>query len=147
MFQAAMMCLLLVVPQSPPPDRPVATASEEQAARLERAIQPYVEQARKTYPAAKKRFLAGLPPDYEFYVTTRLHDASGTFEQVFVAVEKIEKDTIRGRISTEVSAVKGYRIGDRYAFPEKDLIDWTIVTADGKEEGNFVGKFLDTYEP
>ncbi len=38
---------------------------------LEKAIQPYVTQGRRTYPAAKKRFIAGLPPKYIFSVTTK----------------------------------------------------------------------------
>lgn len=30
-------------------------------------------------------------------------------------------------------------------FPETDMLDWPITRPDGTEEGNFVGKFLDTY--
>ena len=30
---------------------------------------------------------------------------------------------------------------------ESDVLDWTISKPDGTEEGNFVGKFLDTYKP
>lgn len=29
-------------------------------------------------------------------------------------------------------------------FKEKDIIDWLISKPDRSEEGNFVGKFLDT---
>jgi len=43
--------------------------------------------------------------------------------------------------------VTGYKHGDTYSFPEADLLDWTISKPDGTEEGNFVGKFLDTYQP
>ena len=28
-----------------------------------------------------------------------------------------------------------------------EVLDWTISKPDGTEEGNFVGKFLDTYRP
>jgi hypothetical protein len=30
---------------------------------------------------------------------------------------------------------------------EKDVYDWTISRPDGSEDGNYVGKFLDTYHP
>jgi hypothetical protein len=43
--------------------------------------------------------------------------------------------------------VHGYSLGDRYAFPESELRDWLITRPDGTEEGNFVGRFLDSYEP
>jgi hypothetical protein len=37
--------------------------------------------------------------------------------------------------------------GDRYATAETELLDWLITKPDGTEEGNVVGKFLDTYQP
>jgi hypothetical protein len=43
--------------------------------------------------------------------------------------------------------VKGYRLRNRHAVPERDLLDWLITRPDGTEEGNVVGKFLDTYRP
>jgi hypothetical protein len=46
-----------------------------------------------------------------------------------------------------VDIVHGYRLGDRYTFPESELRDWLIAKPDGSEEGNYVGKFLDGYEP
>jgi hypothetical protein len=33
-----------------------------------------------------------------------------------------------------------------YAFAETEVMDWLISHPDGSEEGNFVGKFLDTYQ-
>jgi hypothetical protein len=30
---------------------------------------------------------------------------------------------------------------------EAELLDWLITKPDGSEEGNVVGKFLDTYRP
>ena len=52
-----------------PVDKPFSW-TEAQAAALERAIAPYVAKARETYPEAKKRYLAGLPPKHTFFVTT-----------------------------------------------------------------------------
>ncbi len=34
-----------------------------------------------------------------------------------------------------------------YSFNEDELLDWLISKPDGSEEGNVVGKFLDTYGP
>jgi uncharacterized protein YegJ (DUF2314 family) len=105
-----------------------------------------VERAKETYPQAKKQFLAGLPPKHTFYITTRVHDKQGRFEQVFVAVKEIKEGTIKGVISSDTVLVTKYKAGDAYSFSESELIDWTITRPDGSEEGNFVGKFLDTYK-
>lgn len=130
-----------------PKDRPVDASGAEAVRRFEEAIKPYVEKARKSYPEAKKRYLAGLPPKHTFFVTTRLHDGSGQFEQVFIAVREIKGGRIKGLIWSEIQTVAGYKMGDEYTFPESELFDWLIAKPDGTEEGNFVGKFLDTYNP
>jgi hypothetical protein len=125
-----------------PRDKSIRTAAEQ----LDQAIKPYVELARKTYPEAKQRFLKGLPPKHTFFITTRLHDAAGRFEQVFVAVQEITEGKIKGLIWSDIETVAGFKHGDSYAFSENELIDWTISKPDGTEEGNFVGKFLDNYQ-
>jgi hypothetical protein len=117
------------------------------AAEADRAIAPYVEKARATYPEAKKRYLAGLPPKHTFFITTRLHDDAGKWEQVFIAVESIKDGQVTGRIASEIMMIKGFKQGGRHTFPETDMLDWLISLPDGSEEGNFVGKFLDTYQP
>jgi Uncharacterized protein conserved in bacteria (DUF2314) len=130
-----------------PESQPKHAHDEEELRKMEEAIKPAIEQARKTYPEAKARFLAGLPPQHTFFVTTRLVDQNGAFEQVFVAVKEIRDGTIQGLIWSDISLVPGYKHGDSYSFPETELLDWTITRPDGTEEGNFVGKFLDTYQP
>lgn len=138
---------------SPPPLAPNApqdkpqSVTADQVKKFEEDIKPYVEKAKKTYPEAKKRFLAGLPPRHNFYITTRLHDEQGRFEQVFIAVKEIKDETITGIIASDVNLLTKYKYGDSYNFPESELMDWTISKPDGSEEGNFVGKFLDTYQP
>lgn len=127
-----------------PEDRPGKQADEK---KFDEDIKPYVEQARKTYPEAKARFLAGLPPKHVFFLTARLHDADGRWEQVFVEVKEIRDGTVKGLIANDIEAVSGYKLGDSYSFPESEFLDWTISKPDGTEEGNFVGKFLDTYHP
>jgi len=135
------------VSKDAPPDKSVRAESQEQLEKMHKATAPYVKQAKKTYPAAKERFLKGLPAGEAFFITTRLHDEQGHEEQVFVAVVSIEDGTVSGVISSAIYAVAGYRNGQPYTFPESELVDWLISKPDGSEEGNVVGKFLDTYQP
>jgi hypothetical protein len=131
-----------------PKDKPVHAEGAQQMTDIDRAIQPYVAKARKTYPAAKKRFLAGLPPKYLFSLTTKLWDRSRTkSEVVFVVADQIKDDTVTGRLATHTKQPVGYNFGDQISFPESRVMDWTIVHPDGTEEGNVVGKFMDTYQP
>ncbi|HET9711231.1 MAG TPA: hypothetical protein VFP64_05095 [Pyrinomonadaceae bacterium] len=136
----------VAISQQPKQDKPIS-AAESEALQIEAAIKPYIEKARTTYPQAKARFLSGLPPKHTFFITTRLYDSLKRFEQVFVAVKEIKDGRISGVIATEIHLVSGYREGDAYSFPESELIDWTISKPDGTEEGNFVGNFLDSYQP
>jgi hypothetical protein len=129
-----------------PQDKPLP-ATLEQRQRLDAAIQPLMKQARASYPDAKRRFLAGLPQGETFFVTANLRDQSSVTEQVFVAVQRIDGNTISGTIASNVLLVKGYKAGDVYSLPEGEIIDWLISKPDGTEEGNLVGKFLDTYHP
>lgn len=135
----------IYVAPNAPKDKPV-NADSSQAKQLEAAIKPYIEKAKASYPEARARFLSGLPPRNTFFVTARIYDSSKRFEQVFIAVKEIKDGRISGVIASEIHLVSGYREGDAYSLPESDLIDWTISKPDGTEEGNFVGKFLDTYQ-
>lgn len=129
-----------------PEDQPVDAKGRAAAEEYRAAVAPYIELARKSYPAAKKRYLAGLPAGQHFYTVTDLRDGSGTAEQVFVAVAAIQGDRVMGRIASDIIGVKGFKNGDPYSFPESDLLDWLITRPDGSEEGNVVGKFLDEWQ-
>jgi hypothetical protein len=130
-----------------PSDRPVHVSQEEQRQRLEAALKPYIAQARATFPGAKARYLRGLPPGQSFFVTVKLRDQAGRSEMVFLAVDRMARDSIFGRIWNQIHVIQGYRMRDRYAVAEGDLLDWLITRPDGSEEGNVVGKFLDSYRP
>jgi hypothetical protein len=68
-------------------------------------------------------------------------------EQIFVRVDRIDDNgRIHGRIASDIVAVSGYRRNDPIEVGDDDLIDWLIARPDGSEEGNLVGKFLDTYD-
>ena len=124
---------------------------EEKLLAYRRAAAPYVAQARATYPAAKKRFLAGLPPGHTFAVMVRLETIDHAKKQIqqadiFVDVHAIKKGKIYGRINSPMP-IAGYKRGDMISFPESEIINWLIQRPDGSEEGNAVGKFVDRYKP
>ena len=130
-----------------PADKPKSVNGSCLLDAMHQAMAPYVAQARASYPAARERFRAGLPPGHTFFVTTRLHDAAGSEEQAFVVVDSITNGMIAGRIASQIGVVQGFRYGQPYTFPEADLVDWMVSQPDGAEEGNVVGKFLDSYTP
>lgn len=80
-------------------------------------------------------------------MTIRLYGPDKKFEQVFVEVKSWKDQTITGLLSTVPDLVKGHQQGEKLVVDQKDVYDWTISKPDGTEEGNFVGKFLDTYHP
>lgn len=106
--------------------------------------QPYIEEARKTYPQAKARFQSGLPAGYSFFVTLDLQE-NNIHENAFMAVRKIFDGKVAAVLVTKLIKVKSHQYGKLYVFPESEVVDWTITSPDGKEEGNFVGRFLDEY--
>lgn len=130
-----------------PADQPVSAADLCQWKAMVSAIKPYSERARNTYPMVKQRFLKGLPHGESFFVTAALTDSAGHHEQVFLLVDSISNFRIVGRIWNDILVVSGYRRGQHYEMPEAEIIDWLISKPDGSEEGNEVGKFLDTYQP
>jgi uncharacterized protein YegJ (DUF2314 family) len=121
-------------------------ATKEQLVEYDKAIAPYVAKARATYPAAKARFLAGLPPGYSFSVRVRLKDSNGRREDSFLTVTKISGEKITGRLGT-VALLRNYKTGQTISVKESEIDNWVIVRPDGSEEGNYVGKFLDHYKP
>jgi hypothetical protein len=129
-----------------PPDKPVA-ATAEQVKKFEDAIAPYVKKARESLPQAKEKYLAGLPKDYIFYVTIKLYDAEKKYEQVFVRVTSWKDENIKGILDSDLSVIHNHTKGEKLSCAESEVLDWTISKPDGTEEGNFVGKFLDTYQP
>ena len=129
-----------------PQDQPVYAKGKAQAEESRAAVATYVEKARRMYPEAKKRYLAGLPAGHHFFAITNLRDGSGASEQVFVAVAAIKGDRITGRIASDIIGVNGFKNGDTHTFLESELVDWLITRPDGSEEGNVVGKFLDEWQ-
>jgi uncharacterized protein YegJ (DUF2314 family) len=130
------------------PDRPLRALGQKQIDVAMRTEKPYIAKGRATYPAAKRRYLAGLPHGDIFYVRKWLHDPRGDqSEEVFVKVTAIKSGVVYGRIANKLLGVRSFRRGQRISFPESDVLDWTISHPDGRDEGNYVGNFMDTYKP
>src|SRR5207253_2417787 len=94
-----------------PHDRPLETAQRCVWNAMERAMQPYIALARASWPKARQRYLAGLPPRHSFFVTALLVDESDRREQVFIAVERIHDGRITGKIWNDVDIVPYMPIG------------------------------------
>lgn len=126
-----------------PEDKPRQWNDQSKAAA---ALAPYIAKAKATYPYAKARYAAGLPAGQSFFVTVELRDGEGRSERVFLVVDEITKAIVHGRIWNEVVTVEGFKFGQQYSVPESEVIDWTITRPDGTEEGNYIGKFIDSLQ-
>lgn len=65
-------------------------------------------------------------------------------EDVFVVVDAIKDGKVTGRIANIPENVTNYRQGQQITVPESEIRNWVIVRPDGSEEGNLVGKFLES---
>lgn len=112
--------------------------------RIEELIRTYSAMSRKELPDVIDRFKNGLKDGGKLFITTRIEDpAKESFEQVFVEVESIKADTLSGKIASQLTLITNYRDRDPYSCPESAILDWTIQNADGSEEGNYIGRFMD----
>lgn len=125
-------------------DQPVQRTAESFGA-FDKATAALTAKARATYPDAKKKFLGGLPPGYIFYVRVRLKDPDGKIEDVFAKVEGFDALIINTTIASDLGMVTTYKKGQAYKIKENDILDWTIERADGSEEGNLIGKYMDAH--
>jgi hypothetical protein len=110
---------------------------------LRKAVEGRVVEARRTYPEIRARFLSGLPSGHMFFVTTRIHDKEGRFEQAFVFVDSLHGKQIFGRIASDM-LLPGFHRRQAYNLDEADVIDWTVAKPDGTEDGNYLGKYMDS---
>jgi hypothetical protein len=108
-------------------------------------IQRLIAEATSKLDAVRSRFIAGLPTGHHLFVTTILRSGDAA-EQVFVAVRDWSNlDMVEGLLASPPHSVK-YRAGDVLQIPRTEVIDWTIARPDGSEEGNLLGKYLDSLQ-
>ena len=130
------------VAENAPIDCAFATTSFE----LIGIIEEKSPEAMKSWPEAKARFQRGLPDQHSLFVTLILADDEQRTEYVFLAVDDISDGGVSGRLWTDVQVVQGFRFGDRFLVDEAAISDWLITKPDGSEDGNLIGKHLDTLE-
>ena len=128
-----------------PPDAPISMDSSA-VAELDKLLEPCRRMAMASYGSARARFLSGLPDRHSMFVVTRLRDDAGRREQVFVAVDAINRDRVTGRVWNDLGIVQGYQRGQTVTVPEQEIVDWMIARPDGTEEGNWMGKFIDALQ-
>jgi hypothetical protein len=123
---------------------PVDCDGSFKANRLDEIVKELAPKALEGWPSAKARFLAGLPERHSLFVTILLTGDRGQLEYLFVAVDRIENNDIHGRVWNEVRQIKYLYHGAPIALPEDSISDWLITKPDGTEEGNLIGKYMDT---
>ena len=118
------------------------TSDQERAVARVRAhmekLMPKLIDAIATYPAAKKRFLRGLPPGQKFFVTVSAPNSRQPYDKSFVSlrVQSITGKNITGIVVRKFTPKSPYRIGQQVVISEHELGDWMIQKPDGSEEGH-----------
>jgi hypothetical protein len=126
------------------PKDKVVSIYDGQLRQMDSVMAPYIAQAKASYGKAKGRFVKGLPAGEAFFVVTRIFDTDGKFEQVFIRVKAIDGEKVSGTIANDLETVREYKSNQLVAFEERNVIDWLITKPNGSEEGNFIGKYLDS---
>ena len=109
--------------------------------RADSALAEPFLQARQTLAQAHKRYTAGLTIGEKCLVTVRVQSSDTSFRQVQARVIGWRNGAVQALISpAPTAAATDLR---PVSFPETAVLDWMIVRSNGREEGNFVGRYLD----
>jgi len=108
-------------------------------------IADIAREARKSLPRIKARYKNGLPVGQKLFVTTSVDDPQGRSEKLSVRVTEWRPNSIVGVIARQPLILTAMHQGDRMEIAERDVIDWTISMPDGSEQGNAVGKFIESH--
>ena len=132
---------------APPVVLTVATAPASVRPALvrdESALADPVREALRTLPQAKKRFLAGLPSGDQFLLSVRIIASDTSFRQVSARVLGWHGNTVQALLLPSAADSAGPTEPTLVSFPETAVLDWTLLWASGREEGNYVGRYIDT---
>ena len=112
-------------------------------ARDQTALADPVREALRTLPQAKKKFLAGLPIGDQFLLSVRVAASDTSFRQASARVLGWRGTTVQALLlpATDSSAPTE---PTPVSFPETAVVDWTLLRASGREEGNYVGRYNET---
>ncbi|MDB5267250.1 MAG: hypothetical protein JWP58_290 [Hymenobacter sp.] len=114
-------------------------------ARDETALADPVREALRTLPQAKKKFLAGLPIGDQFLLSVRVIATDTSFRQASARVLGWHGNTVQALLLPETTTASTTPAEPTpVTFPETAVVDWTLLRASGREEGNYVGRYTDT---
>ncbi|MBF9239208.1 hypothetical protein I2I05_17525 [Hymenobacter sp. BT683] len=112
--------------------------------RDETAFADPLREAQRTLPQAKKRFQAGLPQGDQFLISVRVVASDTSFRQASARVLGWRGNTVQALLLPEEANSASPMEPLPVSFPETAVVDWTLLRAGGREEGNYVGRYLDT---
>jgi hypothetical protein len=127
--------VVLTAATAPAGVRPALTRSET-------ALADPMREALRTLPQAKKKFLAGLPNGDQFLLSVRVIATDTSFRQASARVLGWHGNTVQALLLPSPDAA-GKADPTPISFPETAVIDWTLLRASGREEGNYVGRYLE----
>ncbi|MBL8741577.1 MAG: hypothetical protein JNK04_10800 [Myxococcales bacterium] len=111
--------------------------------RADAEYQRLVQKARAELPDIRKRFQGGLPQNHHLFITTVVRGTDSA-EQLFVSVRDWSNAEVVDGLIASQPHTPGYAAGDVIKVALADVIDWTISRPDGSEEGNALGKYLES---
>ncbi|OGX86194.1 hypothetical protein BEN47_01145 [Hymenobacter lapidarius] len=112
-------------------------------ARAQTGLADPLREALRTLPAAKKRFLAGLPQGDQLLLSVRVQATDTSFRQASARVLGWRGGSIQALLLPSLTGATGLAEPLPVSFPETAVVDWTMLRASGREEGNYVGRHLD----
>ena len=115
---------------------------------MSKFIEPYIEKARATFPAVKKKYIAGdyVRENRQLKVQIELADKDGTKEMVFLVVTQCLGNRFQGIVVNEVQLLKEYKEGNAVSFSQDQVKNWVVMDSKGNEEGNYVGKAIEAFD-
>jgi uncharacterized protein YegJ (DUF2314 family) len=115
---------------------------------MSKFIEPYIEKARATFPAVKKKYIAGdyVRENRQLEVQIELADKDGTKEMVFLVVTQCLGNRFQGIVVNEVQLLKEYKEGNAVSFSQDQVKNWVVMDSKGNEEGNYVGKAIEAFD-
>jgi hypothetical protein len=139
-------------PASPTPqvlsEAPTSAEGRRVLASAEAEIADPVREARRTMPQVRKRFQTGLPNGAQCLLLVRVVEGDTTFRAVAARVIGWRDGRVQALLPAAATSSGPPVASEKIpvSFPESAALDWTILRADGREEGNFVGRYLETAE-
>lgn len=110
-------------------------------ARQQAALASPLREALRTLPITKKRFQAGLPEGDQLLLSVLVQATDTSFRQASARVLGWRGGTIQALLlPNAVGAAEPLPV----SFPETAVMDWTLLRASGREEGDYVGRHLTT---